>query len=67
MSELLGNALSGLKSLPPLAILFIVLLSIQFLTEFTSNVAIANITLPVLAEMVGFGELRWIEKVIWDL
>ncbi|XP_037906790.1 protein I'm not dead yet-like [Hermetia illucens] len=51
MSELLGNALSGLKSLPPLAILFIVLLSIQFLTEFTSNVAIANITLPVLAEM----------------
>lgn len=51
MSLLLGNALTGLKSLPPMLLLFLVCLTAQFLTEFTSNVAIANIMLPVLAEM----------------
>lgn len=51
MSAMLGNSLAGLKTLPPLAILFCVCLACQVLTEFTSNVAIANIILPVLAEM----------------
>lgn len=51
MSAMLGNSLVGLKSLPPFLLLFIVCLTAQTLTEFTSNVAIANILLPVLAEM----------------
>uniref|UniRef100_A0A1L8DEL7 Putative na+/dicarboxylate na+/tricarboxylate and phosphate transporter n=2 Tax=Nyssomyia neivai TaxID=330878 RepID=A0A1L8DEL7_9DIPT len=51
MSALLGNSLSGLKTLPPLLLLFVVCLTASCLTEFTSNVAIANIMLPVLAEM----------------
>lgn len=53
MSEMLGQSLSGLKSLPILLLLFVVCLTAQILTEFTSNVAIANIMLPVLAEMVS--------------
>uniref|UniRef100_A0A2M4BIC4 Putative na+/dicarboxylate na+/tricarboxylate and phosphate transporter n=1 Tax=Anopheles marajoara TaxID=58244 RepID=A0A2M4BIC4_9DIPT len=51
MSTLLGNSLSGLKFLPPLLLLFVVCLTAQTLTEFTSNVAICNVILPVLAEM----------------
>lgn len=51
MSAMLGNSLVSLKNLPPLLLLFIVCLTAQTLTEFTSNVAIANIILPVLAEM----------------
>lgn len=53
MSEILGQSLTGLKTLPPLLLLFIVCLTAQCLTEFTSNVAIANIILPVLGEMVN--------------
>lgn len=48
---MLGQSLVGLKDLPPLLLLFIVCFTAQTLTEFTSNVAIANILLPVLAEM----------------
>lgn len=48
---MLGNSLVGLKDLPPMVLLFIVCFTAQTLTEFTSNVAIANILLPVLAEM----------------
>lgn len=51
MSAMLGDSLSGLKALNPMAILFCVCLACQFLTEFTSNVAISNIILPVLAQM----------------
>lgn len=51
MSAMLGQSLVGLKDLPPFLLLFIVCLTAQILTEFTSNVAIANILLPVLAEM----------------
>ncbi|XP_062550590.1 protein I'm not dead yet-like isoform X2 [Armigeres subalbatus] len=51
MSALLGESLSGLQSLPPLATLFVVCLVTTMITEFTSNVAVSNIILPVLAEM----------------
>ncbi|XP_053683713.1 protein I'm not dead yet-like [Sabethes cyaneus] len=51
MSALLGQSLSGLKTLPPLLMLFVVCFVASTLTEFTSNVAICNIMLPVLAEM----------------
>lgn len=53
MSALLGKSLSGLQSLPPLALLLVVCLAAQAFTEFTSNVAICNILIPVLAEMVS--------------
>ena len=51
MSAMLGNSLGVLKVLPPLGILFCVCLAIQFVTEFSSNIAIANIVLPIVAEM----------------
>lgn len=51
MSAMLGNSLVGLKDLPPMVLLLIVCITAQTLTEFTSNVAIANILLPVMAEM----------------
>lgn len=51
MSKILGEVLSGLKPLPVLALLFIICLAGQFLTEFTTNAAVANVILPVLAEL----------------
>lgn len=51
MSSLLGRSMIGLKPLHPMLILLFVCLGCSALTEFTSNVAIANIILPVLAEM----------------
>lgn len=52
MSALLGQSLAGLKVLPPLLLLFVLCVVGEFLTEFTSNVAICNVVLPVLAEVV---------------
>lgn len=51
MSALIGSSLTGLRVLPPYLILLIIVIICECLTEFTSNVAIANIILPVLAEM----------------
>ncbi|XP_066601410.1 protein I'm not dead yet-like [Prorops nasuta] len=51
LSGMLGAALGGLKSIHILAILFIVCLFAEIVTELTANVAVANIILPVLAEM----------------
>lgn len=51
MSAMLGESLSGLSSLPFLVVLFLVCLFAQIFTEFASNVAVANVMLPVLAEM----------------
>lgn len=51
MSEYIAEYLNGLSALPPLAVVFVTSLVASTLTEFSSNVAIANIILPVLAEM----------------
>ncbi|XP_078040749.1 uncharacterized protein LOC144471994 [Augochlora pura] len=51
LSSILGHALIALQSIDPMAILFIVCLFAETVTELTSNVAVANIILPVLAEM----------------
>ncbi|XP_011495212.1 PREDICTED: protein I'm not dead yet-like [Ceratosolen solmsi marchali] len=51
LSSMLGHALIGLKSMSPIWILFIVCVFAETGTELTSNVAVANIILPVLAEM----------------
>jgi len=51
MSKMLGASLVGFQELPFLGLLFLICVVCQTLTEFTSNVAIANVILPVLAEM----------------
>ncbi|CAL7942757.1 unnamed protein product [Xylocopa violacea] len=51
LSSIIGNALTALRSIDPLAILVIVCIFAETLTELTSNVTVANIILPVLAEM----------------
>ncbi|KAI4477438.1 hypothetical protein M0802_014734 [Mischocyttarus mexicanus] len=51
LSEILGNALIGLNSIHPIAILAIICIFAETVTELTANVAVANIILPVLAEM----------------
>lgn len=53
LSEILGNSLTGLNSIHPIAILAIVCIFAETATELTANVAVANIILPVLAEMVS--------------
>ena len=53
LSSMLGHALIGLNTMSPIWILFIVCIFAETATELTSNVAVANIILPVLAEMVS--------------
>lgn len=52
MSKILGESLSGLKPLPVFALLFIVCVAGQIFTEFTTNIAVTNVIVPVLAELV---------------
>lgn len=48
MSELIGEKLSALAVYPKLAVLFMVMFIVAFITQiFSSNVAVANIVLPV--------------------
>ncbi|XP_063708844.1 protein I'm not dead yet-like [Culicoides brevitarsis] len=51
MSAMLGNSLTPLKKLPKFLVLLIICIAGKCMSEFTSNVAISNIVLPVLAEM----------------
>lgn len=51
MSTMLGKSLNIFKDLDPILLLFLICLVCQILTEFTSNVAIANVILPVLGNM----------------
>ncbi|XP_067015099.2 protein I'm not dead yet [Anabrus simplex] len=51
LSKLLGQELVALQVLPTPLILIIICTATTFLTEVSSNTAIANIVLPVLAEM----------------
>lgn len=51
MSAMIGHSLSNLKELHIVVVIFLICLTAQILTEFTSNVAVANIMLPVLSEM----------------
>lgn len=51
MSEMLGDSLASFKNLPFLLTLFLICLCAQIFTEFASNVAVANVMLPVLAGM----------------
>ncbi|XP_024939277.1 protein I'm not dead yet [Cephus cinctus] len=51
LSKRIGDSLEPLKNLPPLLILCIVCISANTMTEFTSNAGVANIILPVVAQM----------------
>ncbi|OAD57864.1 Protein I'm not dead yet [Eufriesea mexicana] len=51
LARKIGEAMVPLRYLPPVLVLFLVSLLIGTITEFTSNVGIANITLPVIAQM----------------
>jgi sodium-dependent dicarboxylate transporter 2/3/5 len=48
-SELIGNSLAGLASLPLMGLLLILCLSVSFMTEMTSNTATATLLMPILA------------------
>ena len=52
LAKKIGETLVPLRYLPPVLIMLFVCLFIGTITEFTSNVGIANITLPVIAQMV---------------
>ncbi|XP_031623653.1 protein I'm not dead yet-like [Contarinia nasturtii] len=51
MSKMLGTHLSGLSNLPLWLVLLLVCLFSQIVTEFAQNTAVANVILPILAEM----------------
>ncbi|XP_072745354.1 protein I'm not dead yet-like [Anoplolepis gracilipes] len=51
LSAMLGQSLIGLQKINVVAILLIVCVFAENVTELTANVAVANIILPVLAEM----------------
>ncbi|KAL6448027.1 hypothetical protein ACFW04_000218 [Cataglyphis niger] len=58
MAKRVGEALLPLRHLPPVVILALVCFFEGTLTEFTSNVGVANITLPVIAQMCVAMELH---------
>lgn len=53
LAHRIGNALLPLRVLPPAIILLLISMFVGTFTELTSNVGIANIALPVIAQMVG--------------
>lgn len=53
LSTTIGDKLSALSSLNPVAALFVICAMIQVITELTASVAVANIVLPIVAELVS--------------
>ena len=49
LSQIVGNALAGVSSLHPLAVMVVLCTLVTFLTEATSNTATANILMPLAA------------------
>lgn len=49
LSDLLGDALTGISVLPIVVLLLVLCLSVSFVTEITSNTATATLLMPVLA------------------
>ncbi len=54
LSILIGQSLSGLPVLPPIAILILMCSLTSALTEVASNTALASILLPIVAQIVNF-------------
>lgn len=65
LSAMIGAQLTGLHGAPAPVVLLAVVLVTQFITEFTSNVAIANLILPVLANMVSAHLPRSLPRPSW--
>lgn len=57
LSSAIGESLSTLRSLHPLAIVLIVCLLVNFMTELTSSTATTALLLPILAETARASEL----------
>ena len=53
LDKWLGMLLSNAENLPLFALILVVTLAVNFLTEVTSNVAIASIVLPILASLAA--------------
>ncbi|MBC6400521.1 MAG: DASS family sodium-coupled anion symporter [Ekhidna sp.] len=53
LAEWIGNQLTAVAGLPILVIILIIAVSVNFLTEVTSNVATASIMMPVLASLAN--------------
>ena len=49
LSDRLGDAFSGLATLPLLGVILLLCLSVSFITEVTSNTATATLLMPILA------------------
>ncbi|KAJ3618286.1 hypothetical protein MTP99_006300 [Tenebrio molitor] len=58
MSELIADHLHGMATLPKFAVMVISCVFATVLTQFSSNVAVANVLLPVLAEMSKVAKLH---------
>lgn len=64
LSRYLGLQLQALRVLPSFVMLIIICISTTFMTEVSSNTAIANILLPVLAEMVRICTVKKRKKIL---
>ncbi|MBU1101490.1 MAG: SLC13 family permease [Bacteroidetes bacterium] len=51
LSTFLGSQLAGLANVPPIVVILIICLTISFMTELTSNTAINDMVLPILAAL----------------
>jgi len=51
LSAFIGNELTGLQNFHPILILLLIIITITFLTELTSNTATVETFLPILASM----------------
>eukprot|EP00415_Alexandrium_ostenfeldii_P004804 UN4804 len=51
LSQWIGDQLSVLHGLPPVLVAFLVVLTVTFLTEVTSNTATANVLLPIIGQL----------------
>lgn len=49
LSEVVARALGGLQGMPMLLMMFLIALSVTFISEITSNTAIATLLMPILA------------------
>ncbi len=49
LSTLIGSSLAGAQSLPPFVLMLLICLVVTFMSELTSNTAVATLVLPVLA------------------
>jgi sodium-dependent dicarboxylate transporter 2/3/5 len=49
LSQVIGEGLSGITTLPILVVMLIIALAVSFLTEITSNTATATLLMPILA------------------